>query len=314
MTMESSKRKKQAYKSLLLLSVSFQIVFTAYLALQNLQSSLNQEAGLGTVSLSVLYACIILSGTLAPVCISKIGAKWSLVASWVTYCLYTAANFYPRWETLVPASVLVGTLAGPLWTSQSVYLTHQAYVYADASGEASSAVLSKFNGIFFTLFETTQITGNLISSLVLKQESDSGVTSFPLNVTSANVSLTCGADDCPTSANATAIEEPPTYVVYTLLGVFLALDLIGLVMTIAFLPPLNRKSAHQEPSVLKSAMSCGKLLTDSKMFLLVPLISFMAMEQAILWSEFTKVNRFSMETAYLSFILHHYITGLSLFL
>ncbi|XP_064597882.1 protein unc-93 homolog A-like [Liolophura sinensis] len=283
--MESSNRKKQAFKSLLFLSVSFQIVFTAYMALQNLQSSLNQEAGLGTVSLSALYACIILSGTLAPVCISKIGAKWSLVAAWVSHCLYTGANFYPRWATLVPASVLVGALAGPLWTSQSVYLTHQAYVYADASGEASSAVLSKFNGIFFTLFETTQITGNLISSLVLKEQPDPG---DAYNVTSANVTLTCGADDCPTSANATAIEEPPTYVVYTLLGVFLALDIIGLVMTIAFLPSLNRKPPKEELSVLKSALSCGKLLTDSKMFLLVPLISFMAMEQGILWSEFTK--------------------------
>ncbi|KAH3891094.1 hypothetical protein DPMN_015183 [Dreissena polymorpha] len=158
-------------RNVYILSAAFTAIFTAYIALQNLQSSLNQAAGLGIISLSCMYACIILSGILAPAVISAVGEKRIIVFSFICHVIYTGTNFYPTFGTLIPSSVLLGITAGPMWTSQSVYLSDMALSYASRTGADGHAILSKFNGIFFSMYETTQITGNLISSLVLQQGS-----------------------------------------------------------------------------------------------------------------------------------------------
>jgi len=38
------------------------------------------------------------------------------------YIMYMAAHFYARWELFVPAAVIVGMGAAPLWASKSHYL------------------------------------------------------------------------------------------------------------------------------------------------------------------------------------------------
>jgi MFS family permease len=282
--METSSTKNE-FRNTLVLSGAFTAIFTAYLAIQNLQSSLNQEQGLGLISLSCMYACIIISGILAPAIINVLGEKKVLVISFICHVIYIGTNFYPSFATLVPSSVLLGLTAGPMWTSQSVYLSDMAYSYAGRTSKDGHAVLSKFNGIFFAMFETTQITGNLISSLVLQQGSyNSSVSS------NETVETFCGSDDCPMAVNATKIEEPERHVVYILLGIFLALDIFGVVLTSVFLPPVQKVISKQKVNLLKSLASCGKGLTDLNLIFLIPLIMFMAMEQAILWTDYTKVN------------------------
>lgn len=283
--MESVRNKKETkrseYKNVFILSGGFTAIFTAYLAIQNLQSSLNQEEGLGIISLSCMYACIIISGILAPAVISVIGEKWTLVIAFISHVIYTGTNFYPAFATLIPSSVLLGLTAGPMWTSQSVYLSEMSYSYAASSGIDDHTVLSKFNGIFFSMYETTQITGNLISSLVLQQ----GI----YNSSGTNESVKyCGKDDCPREVNGTQIVEPERHIVYILLGVFLACDILGVFLAACFLPALKRQESKEKVHVLTSLVSCGKGLSNLNLVLLVPLIVFMAMEQAILWTDYTK--------------------------
>lgn len=273
--------KEGEYRSLFVLSASFTAIFTAYLAIQNLQSSLNQEKGLGIISLSCMYACIILSGILAPAILNIIGEKRSLIISFICHVIYTGTNFYPTFATLLPSSILLGLTAGPMWTSQSVYLSQKAYSYTERTGEDGHAILSRFNGIFFCMFETTQITGNLISSLVLQQGS--------YNKSSSNGTEFCGKDDCPIAVNtSTKIEEPDKHIVYILLSVYLVCDLVGLGLTTFLLPPSKKCSKRTEQKVLRSIIACGKGLGDLNIALLVPLFMFMAMEQAILWTDYTK--------------------------
>ncbi|KAL4223291.1 Ion channel regulatory protein UNC-93 [Mactra antiquata] len=269
-------------RNVYVLSGAFTAIFTAYLAIQNLQSSLNQEAGLGLISLSSMYACIILSGILAPAIINAFGEKKILIVSFICHVIYTGTNFYPTFATLIPSSVLLGLTAGPMWTSQSVYLSEMAYSYALNCAKDGHSILSRFNGIFFAMFETTQITGNLISSLVLQQGS--------YNSSAENETIKyCGKDDCPMNVNSTTlIEEPDRHVVYILLGIFLACDCVGVLLTAVFLPPLKKSSQKQTTNILRSLASCGKALGDVNLLLLVPLIMFMAMEQAILWTDYTK--------------------------
>ncbi|XP_053397644.1 protein unc-93 homolog A-like [Mercenaria mercenaria] len=265
------------------LSGAFTAIFTAYLAIQNLQSSLNQEQGLGIISLSCMYACIIISGILAPVIIHVFGEKNILVFSFMCHVIYMGSNFYPSFSTLVPSSVLLGLTAGPMWTSQSVYLANMAYSYAERTSKSCHPVLSKFNGIFYPMYETTQITGNLISSLILQQ----GGYRISSSVNATKVKF-CGSEDCPTAVHVSNINEPDRDLVYILLGIFLACDVFGVFLTSIFLPPLKKMASKEKANILKSLASCGKGLTEINLVFLIPLIMFMAMEQAILWTDYTK--------------------------
>ena len=98
-------------KNLLIVSLGFLLLFTAFQSLQNLQSSLNPDQGLGLASLCVIYASLILSCMFVPpIMIGRLGCKWALVISMCCYVLYTIANYYAKWYTLIPASIFLGML------------------------------------------------------------------------------------------------------------------------------------------------------------------------------------------------------------
>ena len=63
----------------------------------------------------------------------------------------------------------IGTAAAPLWSSKCAYLTTVGIQYAELNDETQDAVVTRFFGIFFLIFQSGQIWGNLISSMVLGQ-------------------------------------------------------------------------------------------------------------------------------------------------
>ncbi|XP_059158046.1 protein unc-93 homolog A-like [Physella acuta] len=160
-------------KSTAFLACSFQVLFTAFNALLNLHSSLHDENSLGLACLAIIYFTAILSSVLAPATISYLGAKTVLVAFFLAHCVYVLVNFYPTFYTMVPAAVLVGAFHGSAWTAQALYISSSAYSYSRKSSRSPYTVLSRFNAVFFALFATTNIGGNLVTSLVL-EEGDSG--------------------------------------------------------------------------------------------------------------------------------------------
>lgn len=141
-------RKRTVYRNLLIISVCFVLLFTAFSALSNIQSSLNSDQGLGTTSLSVIYAAMVISCMFVPTAfIRKVGCKWTMVISMFAYSAYIAANFYATWATLIPASILLGMGAAPLWSAKCTYLTDMGQTYAKAllfihisTGEIKSSV------------------------------------------------------------------------------------------------------------------------------------------------------------------------------
>lgn len=74
------------------------------------------------------------------------------------------AQFYPTFWTMIPGALFVGFGGGPLWCAKCTYLTVIADLYADFTGGKSDQVLVNFMGLFFTLFQLSQVWGNLISS------------------------------------------------------------------------------------------------------------------------------------------------------
>ena len=106
---ERRKEKRKVTKNIFMISFGFLFLFTAFQSLQNLQSSLNADEGLGLASLCVIYASLILSCIFVPpFMIGRLGCKWTLVLSMSGYVLYTLANYYASWYTLMPASIIIG--------------------------------------------------------------------------------------------------------------------------------------------------------------------------------------------------------------
>ena len=107
--LNSSNLRLKTYKNLVVVSLGFLFLFTAFQALQNLQSSIHKDENLGFISLIAIYASLLISCMFVPpLVIGKLGCKYTLVLSMFGYVSYTISMFYPRYWTVVPASVLLG--------------------------------------------------------------------------------------------------------------------------------------------------------------------------------------------------------------
>ncbi len=151
---EITREKRNIMKNVFLISLSFLFTFNAYQSLARLQSSLHLDEGMGVINSSVLYGALILSCLFLPkFIIHWIGHKWTIPLSFMGYILWMAANGYAVWETMVPASILLGFAAAPLWTAQCSYFTIIGRRYSELNGEEEQSVISRFFGIFFFFFQ-----------------------------------------------------------------------------------------------------------------------------------------------------------------
>ncbi|XP_008686685.2 protein unc-93 homolog A isoform X2 [Ursus maritimus] len=166
---------ERSLKNVLVVSFGFLLLFTAYGGLQSLQSSLYSEEGLGVTALSTLYGGVLLSSMfLPPLLIKKFGCKWTIVISMCCYVAFSLGNFYASWYTLIPTSILLGLGAAPLWSAQCTYLTIMGNTQAEKVGKVGRDVVNQYFGIFFLIFQSSGVWGNLISSLVFGQTPTQG--------------------------------------------------------------------------------------------------------------------------------------------
>ena len=118
------------------------------------QSSINCVDGLGTYTVATIYAALIVSCLFVPtIAIQKLGLKWSLAFSFTGYIVYTAANFYPEFYTLIPAAIYLGFCAAPLWSSQCQYLTVSAEKLSKVAGKTTESWVNRMFGTFFFVFQ-----------------------------------------------------------------------------------------------------------------------------------------------------------------
>lgn len=162
----SRSEKWRILKNVAAVSLAFMVQFTAFQGTANLQSSINAKEGLGTVSLSAIYAALVVSCIFVPTfLIKRLTVKWTLCLSLLCYAPYIASQFYPRFYTLVPAGVLLGLGAAPMWAAKATYLTQVAGVYAKLTDQTVDGIVVRFFGFFFLAWQTAELWGNLVSSL-----------------------------------------------------------------------------------------------------------------------------------------------------
>ncbi len=115
------------------------------------------------------------------------GLKWTVMIGQIGNLLYICANIRPT-PTLMyisqyfsdkfikmmiclflSAAAFLGLATSPLWTAQANYIKLIARCYAHHRQKKVADIVSLFFGIFFAIFGTCGIWGNLISYLVLNQ-------------------------------------------------------------------------------------------------------------------------------------------------
>ena len=75
---------------------------------------------------------------------------------------------------MIPTSILVGLGAATLWSAQGTYLTIVGNMQARKTGQVGKDVVNQYFGIFFLIFQSSGVWGNLISSLVFGQTPTQG--------------------------------------------------------------------------------------------------------------------------------------------
>ncbi|CAH1781373.1 unnamed protein product [Owenia fusiformis] len=297
--------KRRILKNIVLISLGILFLFAGIGSLAMLQSSLNEE--LGVIGLSVNFATVIICCMfLPPMVISKMGCKWTMVFSLIGFLMWMASNMYPVWWVIIPCSFVMGVCWGPLWTAQCTYFTESAGIYADITGEDADTVIAKFFGIFFMMFQSGPIWGNLISSSILSQgmmPPEEPLTNSSMNATveTEDPYAFCGAKMCPMAApslpeiitNVTSnvtMEDAPLHaidikLVLLLVGIDVALGIIGMLI-IAF--AVDKLDAPPEKFSMKIVKAVGKQMCTKRQLLLVPLTMYVGIEQAFMIAEYTR--------------------------
>ncbi|XP_034018456.1 protein unc-93 homolog A [Thalassophryne amazonica] len=275
------------FKNVLVVSISFLSLFTAYGGLQSLQSSLNAEEGMGVASLSVIYASIIVSSMfLPPIMIKNLGCKWTIVAGMACYVSYSFGNLYPGWYTLMPTSVILGLGGSPLWSAKCTYLTISGNLQAAREGKKGSDIINHYFGVFFFIFQSSAVWGNLMSSLIFGQ--DPKVADIP----EAQLQM-CGAADCGLNITSNStFSRPEDKLVWTLVGCYIGVGVLAMIIMAVFLENIDQAQTsefrgNREP-FWQTFLATFRLLKDWRLVTLIPLTMYSGFEQSFLTGEYTK--------------------------
>ncbi|XP_015199355.1 protein unc-93 homolog A-like isoform X1 [Lepisosteus oculatus] len=274
-------------KNVLVVSFGFLLLFTAYGGLQSLQSSLNASEGMGVASLSVIYASIILSSMfLPPILIKNLGCKRTIVASMGCYVAYSFGNIYPGWPTMIITSVILGLGASPLWSAKCTYLTISGNMQAEKDNKRGPDVVNQYFGIFFLIFQSSAVWGNLMSSLIFGKDTE--IAEIPKEDLKF-----CGAGSCEYSGAAAGNStRPPDTLVYTLLGSYIGIGVLAMIFVAVFLDNLDRDAARElrdnRDPFWTVFLATFKHLSDKRQILLIPLTMYSGFEQGFLAGDYTK--------------------------
>jgi len=298
--------------NLFAISIGFLVAFTAYNAVQNLESSINSN--MGTASVTVVYASLSLSSLFLPtIVVRKIGPKWTMVISLAFYSTYIIANFYPSWYTLIPTAAMLGAAGATLWTAQAIYVTDLSKKHARRIGDTASNVISKFFGFFWMAFQTGGIWGNLLTYYILQ-------THDPSEEGRGNSTSHCGAQYCNENIFSATNKPPSKEQIYILVACFVACAFLAVFLVAAIAENvvmdqlLTADGEEPPPDYMSKAVNWDDALatfrfmrdnTDLK--LLIPFTVYLGIHDSFLAGDFTRdYVSCSWDVAHVGFVMMCY--------
>ena len=271
-------------RDLYALSFSFFFVFLAFNSTQSLESSISEDAKLGTTTVSFIYIFFTLSSFVAPSIVVYLGLKKALVLGMSSYVLFIAANLYPSWETLLPAAVCVGFGASTLWTAQGSYLGYVANAYVRGAPQALAQTegdvmgmedqiekaRNGFTGVFFGIFQSTQVVGNLVAYYIFSLSGEDG------------------------SGSESEISSEQKAILFTTFSVSGVLGLLLLMFLVRSVPKEEEGEGERENRKVSVRSVLVEVRTgvefackDSYMRAMVVLFVYSGINQAFIWSDYT---------------------------
>ena len=293
--------RRWGYRNIFGLSIAFVTVFCAFIGLQNLQSSINTEGGLGLASLSVLYAVFFLSGFVTPVIVRILGTKYTLLFGFVCHLIYSLSNYHPTWYTLIPSSFAIGFASAPIWVAATTHITEVAVTIAPALRKNQDQLISMFIGIFYFFFQFSQIPGNLASSLILfpydqqvdqLNSSDFSTVSSAAETAYLNETAPSSDDICDV-LESTSIDPNLYNILVSLYVVFVVTGIIILLLTVDQLQTDSQFFSTErkfEIFLKKPLLELLKVLKDVRMIMIAPMAIFSGLEMSFAVGSFTEVG------------------------
>lgn len=282
--------KKWGYKNIYGLSIAMLTTNTAYIGLVSIQSSINPTIGL--ISLSLMFASAFVAAFLTPSILKLLGTKYTTLVGILCVLLYVLANIYPSWYILIPSSAIAGFTSRPMWAAVYSHLAEIAVEIAPVLNKNKNYLIGKFSGLLFAIFQTSYITGNLASSLILypyTQTEDHELKGA--NKTENNDSITEDFEMCTLSR--TDVEQK---FIYILAAVSAAIAVAGVVVLLVFvdrLPTDNQffSTKKKFQVYLKRPLTdILSVLRSVKLMLLAPMMALWGLETSFSLGTFTEVS------------------------
>ncbi|CAL1261115.1 unnamed protein product [Larinioides sclopetarius] len=137
--------KLKIIKNLIVISFSFLFLKSGDEGLTMLQTTMNKEKGIGTITMAIIFLSDGLTSLLfSSYIVKKLGTKNSLFLGIVTSLPFIACNFYPAWITMMPSAVLRGFGNCLLWTSQCTYFNESSVLFCKIEKDESQST-HKYN-------------------------------------------------------------------------------------------------------------------------------------------------------------------------
>ena len=162
----------RAYENMIGLCASNILAFGSFLGIISLESSINPESGLGLVAAATPYLILIATGFLAPAALKLLGSKISIIVGYIGFLVFTLANYYPHWITLIVGSIITGLLYNIAVVSLYDHASTVARTYFKSLKETQENAMYLYTSFIALSVEFSIIFGNLSSSIVLLITSD----------------------------------------------------------------------------------------------------------------------------------------------
>lgn len=127
------------------------------------------------ISMCIIYVMLSFGNFLAPAFVKYLGSKVAMISSALTYLIFVANFLWPQTWLLYLASVIIGLGAAIIWNAEGYYLTL-------CSNEET---MPRHTGIFWTLFQFSQLFGNIFVAVYFKDISENTIPSHTRMITYA---------------------------------------------------------------------------------------------------------------------------------
>ncbi|XP_013773276.2 protein unc-93 homolog A-like [Limulus polyphemus] len=311
--------EKQLIKNIVILGISSVFVFSSFFALQNIQSSIFQQTGLGLKAFCCVYGLMILSSVYGPMFVQKLTPNWTIALSFVMISLLISTFFYPRLYTLIPSAVPLGLSLGPMFSAYTSILMQLVSKMTCLTDVPQERVQQRFLRMFYLFLNISRISGNLLTALLLRYGGDVYVYPTQQQLDSQpevrydpdsekhDPSLTvtlsrevasrslCATNECQDFGILRDVPKfiflLPSNVSLMLVSVYLGLALTGVAIVTTLLDKFDLY-VYQDPLerslCFRTLKNLGLTFVDPQQRLLLPFVLFIGMEQGFMSTTFTQ--------------------------